>query len=37
VELKDLAAAKKNLEEIVAKYPGTNAAAIAIKRLNLLK
>lgn len=37
VELKDLASAKKNLEEIVAKYPGTNAAAIAIKRLNLLK
>jgi tol-pal system protein YbgF len=37
VELNDLAAAKKNLAEIVAKYPGTNAAAIAAKRLNLLK
>lgn len=37
VELNDIASAKKNLEEIVAKYPGTNAAAIAAKRLNLLK
>lgn len=37
VELKDLSSARKNLEEIVAKYPGTNAAAIAAKRLNLLK
>lgn len=37
MELKDLASAKKNLEEIIAKYPGTNAAAIASKRLNLLK
>jgi tol-pal system protein YbgF len=37
IELDDLAAAKKNLEELVAKYPGTNAAAIAAKRLNLLK
>ncbi len=37
MELNDLAAAKKNLEELVAKYSGTNAAAIATKRLNLLK
>ena len=37
VELKDLASARKNLKEIVDKYPGTNAAAIAAKRLNLLK
>lgn len=37
VELDDLDSAKKNLEEIVAKYPGTNAAAIAAKRLNILK
>lgn len=37
VELNDLASAKKNLEEIVSKYPGTNAAAIAAKRLALLK
>lgn len=37
VELDDLASAKKNLEEIIAKYPGTNAAAIATKRLALLK
>jgi tol-pal system protein YbgF len=37
MELKDLTSAKKNLEEIIAKYPGTNAAAIASKRLNLLK
>lgn len=37
VEMDDLASAKKNLEEIVSKYPGTNAAAIATKRLALLK
>jgi tol-pal system protein YbgF len=37
VELNDLGSAKKNLAEIVAKYPGTNAAAIAAKRLDLLK
>jgi tol-pal system protein YbgF len=37
MEMKDLASARKNLEEIIAKYPGTNAAAIASKRLNLLK
>lgn len=37
IELDDLSAAKKNLEELVSKYPGTNAAAIATKRLNLLK
>ncbi len=37
MELNDLASAKKNLEELIAKYPGTNAAAIATKRLNLLK
>lgn len=36
-ELNEIAAAKKNLEEIIAKYPGTNAAAIAAKRLALLK
>lgn len=36
-ELKETAAAKKNLEEVIAKYPGTNAAAIAAKRLALLK
>jgi tol-pal system protein YbgF len=37
VELNDLASAKKNLEEIISKYPGTNAAAIANKRLALLR
>jgi len=37
IELGDLAAAKKNLEELIAKHPGSNAAAIAAKRLNLLK
>lgn len=37
MELKDTPAAKKNFQEIVAKYPGTNAAAIAAKRLELLK
>lgn len=37
IELNDLASAKKNLEELIARYPGTNAAAIAAKRLNLLK
>ena len=37
VELDDLVSAKRNLEEIIAKYPGTNAAAIASKRLALLK
>ncbi len=37
MELNDLAAARKNFQEIVAKYPGTNAAAIAAKRLELLK
>jgi tol-pal system protein YbgF len=37
LELNDTASAKKNLEEIVAKYPGTNAAAIAAKRLSLIK
>ncbi len=37
MELKDTAAARKNFQEIVAKYPGTNAAAIAAKRLELLK
>ncbi len=37
IELKETAAAKKILQEIVAKYPGTNAAAIAAKRLALLK
>lgn len=37
VELGDLASAKKNLGEIVSKYPGTNAAAIATRRLALLK
>lgn len=37
IELNNLAAAKKHLEEIVAKYPGTNAATIATERLKLLK
>jgi tol-pal system protein YbgF len=37
LELKDVATAKKNFQDIVAKYPGTNAAAIASKRLELLK
>lgn len=37
LELKDTAAAKKNLQDIVARYPGTNAATIAAKRLELLK
>ena len=37
MELKDTAGAKKNFQEIVARYPGTNAAAIAAKRLELLK
>lgn len=37
MELKNTAAAKKNFQDIVAKYPGTNAAAIAAKRLELLK
>lgn len=37
IELDDLESAKKNLEEIVAKFPGTNAAAIAAKKLALLK
>ena len=37
MELNDLTSAKKNLEELAAKYPGTNAAAIASKRLDLLK
>ena len=37
IELNNLAAAKKHLEEIVVKYPGTNAASIATERLKLLK
>lgn len=37
IEMNDTATARKNLQEIVAKYPGTNAAAIAAKRLELLK
>ncbi len=37
LELNDLPAAKKNLQEIIARYPGTNAAAIASRRLALLK
>lgn len=37
MELKNTAAAKKSFQEIVAKHPGTNAAAIAAKRLELLK
>lgn len=37
IELKETAAAKKTLQEIVAKYPGTNAATLAAKRLALLK
>lgn len=37
IELNNLPAAKKQLEEIVAKYPGTNAASIAAERLKLLK
>ena len=37
MELNDTATARKNFQEIVAKYPGTNAAVIAAKRLELLK
>lgn len=37
MELKDTAAARKNFQDIIAKYPGTNASAIAAKRLELLK
>ncbi len=37
MELKDNAAAQKGFQDIVAKYPGTNAALIAAKRLELLK
>lgn len=37
MELKDTAAARKNFQDIIAKYPGTNAATIAAKRLELLK
>lgn len=37
IELNNLAAAKKSLEDIVAKYPGSNAATIAAERLKLLK
>jgi tol-pal system protein YbgF len=36
-ELKESSSAKKTLEEIIAKYSGTNAAAIAVKRLAMLK
>jgi tol-pal system protein YbgF len=36
-ELKESSSAKKTLEEIVAKHAGTNAAAIAAKRLASLK
>ncbi len=37
LELKETASAKKTLQEIVSRYPGTSAAAIAAKRLELLK
>jgi tol-pal system protein YbgF len=37
VELDDLGAAKKNLEVLIARFPGSNAAAIAAKRLALLQ
>jgi tol-pal system protein YbgF len=37
MELNDSASARKNFQEIVARYPGTNAAALAAKRLELLK
>lgn len=36
-ELKETSSAKKTLEEIIAKHGGTNAAAIAAKRLASLK
>jgi tol-pal system protein YbgF len=36
-ELDDASAAKKTLEEIVSKHPGTNAARIAARRLAALK
>jgi tol-pal system protein YbgF len=36
-ELEDADAAKKTLEEIVSKHPGTNAARIAARRLAALK
>lgn len=37
IETDDMGAAKKTLEEIVSKHPGTNAAKIAAKRLAALK
>ncbi len=37
MEMKDTDIARKNFQEIIAKYPGSNAAVIAAKRLELLK
>lgn len=37
MELNDTAGARKDFQDIVTRYPGTNAAAIAAKRLELLK
>ena len=37
IELGDLAGARKTLEELVAKHPGTQAATLAARRLSALK
>jgi len=37
IALDNLAGARKTLEELVAKHPGTNAAALASRRLAALK
>lgn len=37
IALDNLDAAKKTLEELVAKHPGTNAATLASRRLAALK
>jgi len=37
IALDDLTGARKVLEELVAKHPGTNAATLATRRLSALK
>ncbi len=37
IALDDLTAARKTLEDLVAKHPGTNAATLAMRRLSALK
>jgi TolA-binding protein len=37
IALNNLPAARKTLEELVAKYPGTQAATLASRRLSALK